>query len=57
MKYVVTKYEVICFTKQIHGCITLKKPVLKLLTTDLNKWEKSLMNTNTNEWEAPQDAL
>ena len=32
MKYVVTKYEVIRFTKQIHGCITLKKPVLKLLT-------------------------
>ena len=36
MKYVVTKYEVICFTKQIQGCITppppLRKAVLKLLT-------------------------
>ena len=29
MKYVVTKYEVICFTKQIHGCISVEKTVLK----------------------------
>ena len=32
MKLVVSEYEVIRFTKQIHGCITLQKPVLKLLT-------------------------
>ena len=34
MKSVVTNYEVICMRIKKDGCISLKKPVLKMLTTE-----------------------
>ena len=49
MKYVVTKYEVICFTKQIHGCISVEKTVLNHLKW-ISVWKRVYAFSRGSKW-------